>query len=183
VADNHPARIDALLRQQLKLGEPDRPAGCVRADGQAGQPVRAGRGAERPLLGSRDVMPVRADLADDAGPDAGVAHPLGDVPHDLSGDRVDAGPVEPGTVQVRIPVVPAAHHDRDAGCHGDPPQRVRIPADLVDGEVHQRAAARRPKRAEFGAGQVLVVEQAAAAVLPDQVDEDMLVRQHDAQVA
>ncbi len=141
VPDDDAARVDTLLGEQLELREPDRPSGSMRADGQAGLEVRAGGGTKRALLSGRDVTPVGADLADDARADAGATNALGDVADDLVGDRVDGGPVEPAAIQVRVPVMPAAHHDRDPGCLRDPAQRGRIPADLVRREIHERAAA------------------------------------------
>jgi hypothetical protein len=79
--------------------------------------------------------------------------------------------------------VAAAHDDRDPGGRGDAPQRGRVPADLVQREVDERPAARGPQLRQFLAGEVLVVQQAACPVLPDQVDEDVFVREHDAEFA
>jgi hypothetical protein len=76
----------------------------------------------------------------------------------------------------------AAHDDGDSGGLRDPSKRGRIAANLLEGEINQRSPAGLVKQREFLARQVLVVEQPGPPVLADQVGEDVLVRQDNAQI-
>ena len=126
------------------------------------------------------MYPVAADLADDPG-----AHAVGallDVAHDQVGDRVGGELVELGR-EVRAGGRSRAPHDVQAGAFGHRPQRRRgRRGQPAGGDVDQRAAAGVDVPPQLGLRESRVVEQAVAAVLPRQVEEDVLVRQGHAQV-
>ena len=70
VADDDAAGIGALLLEDPELGETDVGQHRVGRDRQPGPAGRARGRPMHPLLGRRDPRLVRADLADDPGPDA-----------------------------------------------------------------------------------------------------------------
>jgi hypothetical protein len=63
-----------------------------------------------------------------------------------------------------------------------PPQRGRVAADLVNGEVDQRRAPGGGESLQFAARQVLVVEQPGSPVLAHEIGKHMLVRKHDPEI-
>ena len=78
------------------------------------RPVRrAARAAARWTRSSRRRHPglVRADLADDPGPDPAVADPLGGLRDELVGQVVHRSPVDRGLGRVVGAAIPAAAHD------------------------------------------------------------------------
>ena len=66
----------------------------VGRDRQAGPAGGPGRRAMDALLRRRQPWLVRADLADDPGPDARLADPVGRLAHELVGQVVDGAPVD-----------------------------------------------------------------------------------------
>jgi hypothetical protein len=178
VPHHHAGRVDALLGKQVELGVADRPAGGVGGDGQARTPVGAGRGPERPLLLGGDHA-VAADLADDAGPDPLDA--LLDVAQDEVRHRVGRQLVELGR-EVRAAVEARPSDDVQAGRLRHRPQRHRVAVQATGRDVDQRAAPRVGVPHQLGLREGWIIEQAVAAVLTREVDEDVLVRQGHAQL-
>ena len=94
MADDDPRRVGALVLEDPQLVEPDRRQDGVGRDREARPPGGARGGPVDALLARRDPRLVRADLADDPGPDAGVPHPVGRLADQLVGEVVDGAPVD-----------------------------------------------------------------------------------------
>ena len=94
MADDDPSRIEALLLEDPELGEPDVRHDGVGRDGEARPAGRPGGGAVDAFLGRGEPRLVRADLADDARPDAGIPRPVGRLAHELVGEVVHGPPID-----------------------------------------------------------------------------------------
>ena len=137
MADHDPRQVGALRLEEVELVEADRRLDGVGRDREAGPTGGPGRGAVDPLLARRDPRLVRADLADDPGPDAGLAHAIGRLADELVGKRLDRrggrSAPRPGS---RRPDTSRAHHDVQAG-------RLREPARASPDRARRRAASGR----------------------------------------
>ena len=94
VADDDP-RPGRPLLSKIQLGETDGRQDGVGRDRRA-RSGREARAAARWTRSSRARQPrlVRADLADDPGPDAGLPDPVGRLADELVGEVVDGPPVD-----------------------------------------------------------------------------------------
>ena len=122
-------------------------ASRVDVDGGSGLALREDRAPHHPLL---ELRPRRlaADLADDAGPDAGAPSPLLHLGTDLRRKVFDA-PLVVGGILVLLDVVPAAHHHVHPGTLGDFAELLRSRAQAAVGQLHDRAAPRIAHRLHF----------------------------------
>jgi hypothetical protein len=108
--------------------------------------------------------------------------PVSEVADDLIGQLVDGEAVDAAAIEVRLTVVAGAHDDVHAGRLGDTAQSERVAPQPFARDVHDRAAAGLAERGHLADRERLVVQQPVTAVLAEQVDEEVLVRQRDAEV-
>ncbi len=165
---------------------PDRRLDRVGRDREPGPAGGPGGGSVDPLLARRDPRLVRPDLADDPGPDPGLAHALGRLADDLVGERFDGAAVDQRLGRVVGVAIPArAHDDVQPGRLRQPDEPARIPPDAGQREVEDRAAAGRPERRELLDDHGLVAPQlpVVPAVLDmPEGDRGVLVGQDPAEV-
>ena len=147
VADDDPRRVGALRLEDPQLVQADRRQDGVGRDREAGPAGRPGGGAMDALLAGREPRLVGADLADDAGPDAGVPDSVGRLADELVGEVVDGPAVDRGLGRVVGVAVPAAAHDEvEAGRRREPDEPRRVAPDAGQRQVDQARAARLPER-------------------------------------
>src|SRR3989337_111868 len=95
MADDDPARIHALLREDAELCQADRRLDAVGGDRHAGL-LRGPRGrAMHALLLRADPRPIGPDLADDPGPDAALADPVLELAGHFGRRRAGCRPAAP----------------------------------------------------------------------------------------
>ena len=109
MADDDPRRIDALLGEDLQLRQADRRLHAVGGDRHPRPQAGARGGAVHPLLERADPGLVGSDLADDAGPDAGIGDAVLELGDDRIGQLVNRTAVDQGLGRiVRAAIPPAA---------------------------------------------------------------------------
>src|SRR5262249_29625984 len=125
VAHDRRAEVTALLPDVFRdLHRRVRVATGVDHEGGAGLAL-GDHGRPHDLLLVVRPRPGAADLADEAGADAGIAHAGGDVGDDLAGQVVHRAPVHVRGVGGRH-VVAGPHHDVESGGAGDAGQGQRV---------------------------------------------------------
>ena len=186
--DDDARRVGALRPRRRAAGRA-RPA-RARAWVVIASPVRrAARATARWTRSSCGRQPrlVRADLADDARPDAGLPHPVGRLSDQLVGEVVDRPPIDARLGRVVGAAVPAtAHDDVQAARRRDRPRATAgSRPDAGRRQVDDRAAARGPEARELLEDQRLVAGQLpvvpAVGDVP-QRDLRVLVRQRHPEV-
>ena len=133
------------------------------------------------LLEGADPRLVGADLADDPGPDPGVADAVSELGDDLVGQVVDRPSVDQrlgGVVGAAIPA--GAHHDVQAGGARQAPQPMRVAAHPVERQVDERCPAAAAVVAQLIGDEVLVGRElpvVPALLDVPEVDAGVLVRE------
>src|SRR3954447_25905540 len=138
-----------------------------------------------PLLGGRDPRLVGPDLADDAGSDARVPHPVLDLPDELVREVVDGATVDAGLRRVVGRPIPTAAHD-DVQTRGarDVPEPQGITTDAGQRQIDESASTGSPIAFELLDDDGLVAGQ--LPVIPARLDMPqrdlgVLVRQREAE--
>src|SRR5690606_25706582 len=126
-------------------------------DGHACPAVRPARGAEDPLLGRRDVVALRADLADEARPYTGLADAVEELGHEAVRELV--GQLLADVLWIDALAIPArAHDDVHARALADAPQRGGITRQPDVRRIADRPSAGRLVAGDLANGELLVVE-------------------------
>ena len=108
--------IDAFFRQQCQLFKPQlAPVSCVGGDRRPGLEMSPRNRPENALLRRGDETSLGADLADDAGANAGVIDAFFNLLDHDGGQLVGALFLNIGWIGA-LSIPPCSHHELDAGC-------------------------------------------------------------------
>jgi hypothetical protein len=151
--------------------------GGVGRDRRAGLPLRRGGRADDLVLGRGDAVKRGADL-DHARPNVGAVHPLGQVPHEPTGEL----PLRRGLEVERSPPViladvPGGGHHVDPRPLREAAQAGRVTAELRGAHLDDGSAARLQERQQLRGGAPLVVEHQIGVVahpLPRRAGQQVL---------
>ena len=112
------------------------------------------------LLGGRQPRLVRADLAEDAGADPRLPHPVRDFADELVGQVVNGSLVDARLDRVvGVPIPPAAHHDVEAARPRKAREPARVATNARQRQVSQGAATGGPESFELGEDDRLIAGQ------------------------
>jgi hypothetical protein len=135
VSDDDPSRIDALLLQDVELGETGGIHRGVRDDRGPRPTVCPGGSPKDPLLHRAEQVAIDADLADDTGPDVAPVDPLEELADHALRQAVGRGLVDPRRIE-RATVPARRGNDVDPARLGRPAQQLMVAAQVRRRAVH-----------------------------------------------